>query len=95
MPSLPAWASFVEWLLWPLFVLLLLAIIFFTFTMLPNLVAAPFNGFLAEKVEVMVRGQDDSRRSISPNWSPWCRAPCNANCASWATTCRAPWACWC
>ncbi|MDR6228873.1 CysZ protein [Pseudomonas sp. SORGH_AS199] len=59
MPSLPAWASFVEWLLWPLFVLLLLAIIFFTFTMLANLVAAPFNGFLAEKVEVMVRGQDD------------------------------------
>lgn len=59
MPSLPAWAGFVEWLLWPLFVVLLLAIIFFTFTLLANLVAAPFNGLLSEKVEVLVRGQDD------------------------------------
>ena len=30
-----------------------------TFTMLANIIAAPFNGFLAEKVEVVVRGTDD------------------------------------
>jgi CysZ protein len=27
--------------------------------LLANIIAAPFNGFLAEKVEVVVRGQDD------------------------------------
>ena len=59
MPSLPEWLSFLQYLLWPLFVLLVLVLVFFSFTMLANIIAAPFNGFLAEKVEVVVRGQDD------------------------------------
>ncbi len=59
MPSLPSWLSFLEYIIWPLFVLLVLVIMFFTFTMLANIIAAPFNGFLAEKVEVVVRGRDD------------------------------------
>ncbi|WP_437881108.1 sulfate transporter CysZ [Pseudomonas sp. LRF_L74] len=58
MPSLPNWLSFLEYIIWPLFVLLVLVILFFTFTLLANLIAAPFNGFLAEKVEVVVRGHD-------------------------------------
>lgn len=60
MPSLPDWLSFLEFLLWPLFTLLVLAIMFFTFTMVANLLAAPFNGFLSEKVEAVVRGTDTS-----------------------------------
>ena len=59
IPSLPSWLSFLEYLLWPLFVVLVLALVFFTFTMLATLIAAPFNGFLSEKVEVVVRGKDD------------------------------------
>jgi CysZ protein len=59
MPSLPGWLSFLEYILWPLFVLLILVVMFFTFTLLANIIAAPFNGFLAEKVEVVVRGRDD------------------------------------
>ncbi|BBP85356.1 sulfate transporter CysZ [Pseudomonas sp. No.21] len=59
MPSLPSWASFLEYLIWPLFVILVLLMVFFSFTMIANIIAAPFNGFLAEKVEVVVRGQDD------------------------------------
>ncbi|WP_271409109.1 sulfate transporter CysZ [Pseudomonas sp. Q1-7] len=59
MPSLPEWLSFLQYLLWPLFVVLVLVLVFFSFTMLANVIAAPFNGFLAEKVEVVVRGQDD------------------------------------
>ncbi|MFF7705890.1 sulfate transporter CysZ [Pseudomonas sp. NPDC007930] len=59
MPTLPSWLSFLNWLLWPLFVLLLLLMVFFTFTMVANIIAAPFNGFLAEKVEVLVTGKDD------------------------------------
>ncbi|MBS7661736.1 sulfate transporter CysZ [Pseudomonas lalucatii] len=58
MPSLPDWLSFLEYLLWPLFVVLVLLMVFFSFTMLANVIAAPFNGFLAEKVEVVVRGED-------------------------------------
>lgn len=59
MPSLPDWASFLEYLIWPLFVALVVLLVFFSFTMIANIIAAPFNGFLAEKVEVVVRGQDD------------------------------------
>ena len=59
MPSLPDWLSFLQYLLWPLFVLLVVVLVFFSFTMLANIIAAPFNGFLAEKVEVVVRGQDN------------------------------------
>lgn len=59
MPSLPSWLGFLEYILWPLFVLLVLVIIFFTFTTLASIVAAPLYGLLSEKVEVVVRGQDD------------------------------------
>jgi CysZ protein len=59
MPSLPDWLSFLSYVLWPLFVVLVALMVFFTFTMLANVIAAPFNGFLAEKVEVVVRGTDD------------------------------------
>lgn len=59
MPNLPDWLSFLEYLIWPLFVLLVLVIMFFSFTLLANIIAAPFNGFLAEKVEVVARGRDD------------------------------------
>src|SRR5471032_3493155 len=59
MPTLPGWLSFLSYVLWPLFVVLVVLMVFFTFTMLANVIAAPFNGFLAEKVEVVVRGTDD------------------------------------
>ncbi len=58
MPSLPSWLAFLEYLLWPLFVVLVLLMVFFTFTLLATIIAAPFNGFLAEKVETVVRGED-------------------------------------
>jgi CysZ protein len=59
MPSLPSWLSFLEYLLWPLFVTLVLLMVFFTFNLVANIIAAPFNGFLAEKVEIVARGQDN------------------------------------
>jgi len=60
MPNLPEWLMFLEYLIWPLFVVLVVLIVFFTFTMLANIIAAPFNGFLAEKVETVARGVDSS-----------------------------------
>lgn len=59
MPELPAWLGFLNYLLWPVFMALVLLILFFTFTMVANFIAGPFNGMLAEKVEVMLTGKDD------------------------------------
>lgn len=56
MPHLPEWASFVEWLLWPLFALVVLLVLFFGFSILANLIASPFYGFLAEKIAEQERG---------------------------------------
>lgn len=66
MPTwLPAWLeSILTWLIWPLFVLLLAIIVFFTFSVIANILAAPFNGILAEMVEKKVTGG-------SPPDMPW------------------------
>jgi CysZ protein len=58
MPSwLPAWLeSILMWLVWPLFFLLLAIIVFFTFSVVANILAAPFNGILAEMVEKKLSG---------------------------------------
>jgi CysZ protein len=48
-----------QWLSWviiPLFVLVYLAIAFYTFTLIANLIAAPFNSLLAEKIEAHLAG---------------------------------------
>ncbi len=53
---LPSWLSWVEWLLYPLFVLLILIAVYYVFTIVANLIAAPFNSLLAEKVEMYLKG---------------------------------------
>ena len=54
---LPGWLAFLEYLFWPLFFLMMLAIVFFTFTLIGNLIAAPFNALLSEKVQRMEGAQ--------------------------------------
>lgn len=49
----PNWLSFLEYLVWPLLFLGLAAVVFFTFTIIGNFIAAPFNALLAEKVQRM------------------------------------------
>lgn len=58
MPTwLPAWLeSILTWLIWPLFILLLAIIVFFSFSVIANILAAPFNGILAEMVEKKMTG---------------------------------------
>jgi len=55
---LPAdgWLSFLRYILWPLFALATLLITFYTFTIIANIIAAPFNGVLAAKVEYELTG---------------------------------------
>jgi len=55
-----AWLEWFALLLWPLFVVISLAIVFFCFTMVANLASAPFNGFLAEAVETELTGKISS-----------------------------------
>ncbi|EIC19402.1 sulfate transporter CysZ [Thiorhodovibrio frisius] len=55
--QIPHWLGWLEWLLWPIFVLVLLVLVFYTFTLVANLIAAPFNSLLAEKVEMELTGQ--------------------------------------
>lgn len=54
---IPAWLQWLEWLLWPLFVLTLLVLVFYSFGLVANLIAAPFNALLAEKVELHLTGR--------------------------------------
>jgi CysZ protein len=54
---LPGWLDWLQFILWPVFALLGLLIIFYSFSIVTNLIAAPFNGMLAEAVEKHLTGQ--------------------------------------
>ena len=49
---LPSWLMWLNWLLWPLFTFAFMIIVFYSFTLIANLIAAPFHGLLAEKVQL-------------------------------------------
>ena len=51
MAWLPSYFQWLEYLLYPLLVIFILAMFYFLFTSVTNLIAAPFNGLLSEKVE--------------------------------------------
>ncbi len=53
---LPDWLDWLRWILLPLFVVIALFIVFFTFSLVGNLISAPFNGLLAEAVECHLTG---------------------------------------
>ncbi|WP_163557924.1 sulfate transporter CysZ [Halomonas sp. NO4] len=58
MAMVPGWLGWLEWLIWPLFVISLVLIVFFTFTLVTHLIAAPFYGFLAARVERVATGRE-------------------------------------
>ena len=53
---LPGWLDWMRYLLWPIFVLTALLLVFYSFALVTNLIAAPFNGLLAEAVERHLTG---------------------------------------
>jgi CysZ protein len=65
---LPAdsWLIHLQWLLWPLFASAAVILVLYSFTLVANLLAAPFNGLLAEQVEALLRG-----RPAAPAPAPW------------------------
>jgi CysZ protein len=61
MPSIPEWLQWVSWLLWILFLAATLLIVFYTFTIIANIISAPFNAYLAEAIERHLTGQLDQQ----------------------------------
>ena len=61
LPEFPVWLGWLEsligWLLFPIFAVLILLIIFYTFSFIANLIASPFNSILAEKIECHLTGE--------------------------------------
>lgn len=62
---LPNWLEWLSFILIPLIFLMILVIFYFTFTTLANFVAAPFNGLLAEKVELYLTNEPLGDMSIN------------------------------
>ena len=62
--SIPDWLVWIKWLLWPLLILVILIIYGYSFNLLTTIIAAPFLGVLAEKVEHHLTG-------IAPPDEPW------------------------
>ena len=54
---LPSWLAWLEWLIWPLFTLAIFLIVFYSFTVIANLIAAPFNSILSARVEALLTGK--------------------------------------
>ena len=54
---IPGWLHWLSWVLWPLFFISFFIAGFFTFTVLANLLAAPFYGKLSAKTLMLINGQ--------------------------------------
>ncbi|MEJ2608539.1 MAG: sulfate transporter CysZ [Candidatus Thiodiazotropha sp.] len=57
LPANGSWLAWLRWLLWPLFAMTVLLLVFYSFTLIANLIAAPFNSLLAEKIEAYLGGE--------------------------------------
>lgn len=63
---LPDWLETgLEWLLYPLFAILIIILVYYSFTMIANLIAAPFNAILAQKVEAKLLGREITLQDVS------------------------------
>ena len=60
MSFVPGFLGFLEWLIWLFFGVLAALTVFFTFTPVANIVAAPFNALMAEKIEIHLTGKAPS-----------------------------------
>jgi len=63
LSGLPEWLHWLRYVVVPVFVLTSLVVIFYGFSILANLIAAPFNGLLAEAVECHLTG-----KSLQGDW---------------------------
>ncbi|MDB1124563.1 sulfate transporter CysZ [Vibrio algarum] len=64
MSYIPDWLSWLSYLLWPILTITILGTFSYLFSTLANLIAAPFNGLLSEKVEEKLCGKLDSDQNL-------------------------------
>jgi CysZ protein len=57
---LPDWLDWLQWLILPLFWVAMFLIVFYTFTVIANLISAPFNSLLSARIEAMLTGKKPS-----------------------------------
>lgn len=57
LPDLPTWLAFLEWLAWLFFTVTAALTVFILFTPIANIVAAPFNALMSEKIEIHLTGR--------------------------------------
>ena len=54
---LPSWLEWLNWILIPLLFIGLMLVAYFSFTIIANFIAAPFNALLAQKLEMQLTGK--------------------------------------
>lgn len=57
MDYLPGWLDWLQYVLYPLFYIAFAVMVFYTFTIVANLIAAPFNSLLSARIEARLTGQ--------------------------------------
>ena len=55
--SIPSWLHWLNWILYPLFFIIFFIVSFFSFTVLANLIAAPFYGILAARTQAILSNE--------------------------------------
>jgi CysZ protein len=77
---LPDWLSWLNYIIWPFAIITILVMFSFLFSSVANWIAAPFNGLLAEKVELLLSNKTapsgtlgdvvkDIPRTLSREWT--------------------------
>jgi CysZ protein len=61
---LPDFLSFLEIIIYPLFAITAALVVYYSFSLVANIIAAPFNGILSERVEQMVAGREVAEESL-------------------------------
>tara|TARA_R110000868_G_scaffold410505_4_gene698846 strand:- start:88563 stop:89285 length:723 start_codon:yes stop_codon:yes gene_type:complete len=62
---IPHWLQWLSWILWILFAIADLVIMAYTFTLIANIIAAPFNSSLSERVQELITGEKKSASALS------------------------------
>lgn len=70
---LPDWLDWLAWLLWPIAILAGLVLVWTGFTVLANIIGAPFNGLLSERVAAL--HDPAGAPAASGAWTDLLRAP--------------------
>lgn len=57
MAKIPGWLQWLDYLIWPVAVISILLVFTYFFSTIANIIASPFNGWLAEKLEAELTGR--------------------------------------